>query len=228
MSACRIPRSHLSRQLRFHASVLHLRGDSIAKQPFEANGDVLIYVRPITRFISTLADPVRPQNGEIFDGLDVDAHENDGQVLFAALQAGPSVLYTLRKIEGPYAFVYYEHANRSLYWARDPLGRRSLMQSRPNVQSRPNGSTRNISLTSVAPPGQDCWSEVETSCVFSLALDSWQETQHPRLHLMQAAGQPEAQVGSLYRGYREVGLIKSIHRYTPSTCSIQQFRKRKT
>ena len=152
----------------------------------------MIYVSLVTRSRSTSADPVCRQNGEIFDGLDVDSHENDGQVLFAALQAGPSVLSTLRNIEGPYAFVYYEHATRTLYWARDPLGRRSLMQSSPD------GPTRKMSLTSVAPPGQDCWEEVETSCVFSLALDSWQETRHPRLHLREGAGQPEAQVSLLH------------------------------
>lgn len=141
--------------------------------------------------------PVRPQNGEIFDGLDVQSHgldvqshENDGQKLFSAFQAGPSILSTLRNVEGPYAFVYYEHATQTLYWGRDPLGRRSLMHWRANAPDR------NFSLTSIAPAGQDGWSEVDTSCVFSLALSSWQEARHPRLHMREAAGQPEAQVSS--------------------------------
>ena len=35
--------------LRFHASVLHLRGNILSEQPFTSNGDVFLYVRKACR-----------------------------------------------------------------------------------------------------------------------------------------------------------------------------------
>lgn len=50
-----------------------------------------------------------------------------------------------------------------LYWARDPLGRRSLLQV-----SSSDGSTL---LSSVSCAGSTvAWAEVDASCVFSLDL----------------------------------------------------------
>jgi hypothetical protein len=43
-------------EMKFHASILHMRGDSVAPQPFTTdNGDVFLF------------------NGEVFDGLEVSA-----------------------------------------------------------------------------------------------------------------------------------------------------------
>jgi hypothetical protein len=56
-------------------------------------------------------------NGEIFDGVAVDHHQNDGRVLMdnledIALQSSGQahrnlLLETMARIEGPYAFVYF-------------------------------------------------------------------------------------------------------------------------
>ncbi|KAK4050812.1 hypothetical protein OIV83_003234 [Microbotryomycetes sp. JL201] len=105
-------KSGLEWEMRFYASVLHMRGNEVTVQPFRAdNGDVFLW------------------NGEVFEGLSVAPHENDGQVLFDRIQMeGPSNFFAcLRNIEGPYAFVYYQAVHQRLYFGRDPLGRRSLL-----------------------------------------------------------------------------------------------------
>jgi asparagine synthetase B (glutamine-hydrolysing) len=112
-----------------------MRGAEMATQPFVAdNGDVFLF------------------NGEIFDGVDVGfsrsssrlfklmslirqigPEENDGRKLFdLILREGPSNFFAaIRNVEGPYAFIYYQASNHRIYFARDPLGRRSLLMHRP-------------------------------------------------------------------------------------------------
>ncbi|GJN92383.1 hypothetical protein Rhopal_005413-T1 [Rhodotorula paludigena] len=134
-------------EMRFHASVLHMRGDALTMQPFVSdNGDVLLW------------------NGEIFDGLEVSPHENDGQKLFDQIQRyGPSNFFAaIHDIEGPYAFVYYQASTQRVYFARDPLGRRSLLFHPPTPASP------YLFLASNAPgsdfPLQD-WEEVACDAV---------------------------------------------------------------
>ncbi|GAA5859461.1 hypothetical protein JCM1840_004626 [Sporobolomyces johnsonii] len=110
------PNQGFSYELRFHASILHMRGEGVTTQPFVAdNGDVLLW------------------NGEIFDGLDVAPSENDGRKLFDLIQSsGPANFFAaIRNIEGPYAFVFYQASTSRIYFARDPLGRRSLLLHPP-------------------------------------------------------------------------------------------------
>lgn len=87
-------------ELTFYGAVLHLRGDTVTRQPHvSGTGNVLLW------------------NGEIFDGIPVDLHQNDGQVLMdqlegVALQSNGKahstlLLWIMAKIEGPYAFVYF-------------------------------------------------------------------------------------------------------------------------
>ncbi|KAG0059114.1 hypothetical protein BGZ89_000695 [Linnemannia elongata] len=106
----------------FYGAVLHLRGDHVTRQPHvSSTGNVLLW------------------NGEIFDGIAVDHHENDGRVLMDQLEAistrcydGPQdhkqdFLNLMATIEGPYAFVYFHAHSQSVYFGRDCLGRRSLL-----------------------------------------------------------------------------------------------------
>ncbi|KAI0936134.1 hypothetical protein AcV5_004349 [Taiwanofungus camphoratus] len=107
---------HLS--LTFFASELRLRGDAHITQPHrDAAGNVLCW------------------NGEIFEGMDIGPDENDGAKLFSKLQDhnGPEDFHDiLGSIEGPYAIVFYHHTSQRLYFARDPLGRRSLLIHKPS------------------------------------------------------------------------------------------------
>lgn len=69
--------------------------------------------------------------------MQVGRDENDGQKLFEQIQReGPSnFLAAIRNIEGPYAFVYYQASSDRVYFARDPLGRRSLLIHKPTPES---------------------------------------------------------------------------------------------
>ncbi|KAF8924985.1 hypothetical protein BGZ58_001243 [Dissophora ornata] len=110
-----------SADLTFYGAVLHLRGDIVTRQP---------HVSPQT-------ENVLIWNGEIFDGIFIDHHQNDGQVLMGQLEGistehgsdkhSALFLGIMAKIEGPYAFVYYHSTSRTVYFGRDCLGRRSLL-----------------------------------------------------------------------------------------------------
>jgi len=152
----------------FHASVLHLRGDEVTPQPHVATDtrDVLIY------------------NGEIFDGLDVSAHENDGAKLFTLLRTSTDPLEALNDIDGPYVFVYFRASTSTLYWTRDPLGRRSLL-----VMRQANG----LLLASTAPHASTSsaeWQEVPALSALSLRLPSanFEPVEHARVYKGEQAG----------------------------------------
>ena len=101
------------------ASVLHLRGEELTRQPIEKGESVLCW------------------NGEIWGGgrLKEDAtisSVNDGEWLMEALdkcQGSESGVHSLLgEVQGPFAFVYYAHGLQRLYYGRDWMGRRSLLE----------------------------------------------------------------------------------------------------
>ena len=153
-----------------------MRGDNLTAQPFIRGGNVFLW------------------NGEVFDGLEVRSdfislprtslsslslthmlalqvspHENDGQKLFDQIQQyGPSHFFAaIRDVEGPYAFVYFEASTDRIYFARDPLGRRSLLFHLPTPDSP------SFLLASTAPGGDSLlreWTEVATDAVHCIDL----------------------------------------------------------
>ncbi|CAG8578991.1 2066_t:CDS:10 [Funneliformis mosseae] len=152
----------------FYGAVLHLRGPTVNKQPLIDNDeqDVLLW------------------NGEIFDGIEVPPGENDTKYLFAALKESYKVendkdqnneiLEILRKIEGPYAIVYWQNSKRKLWFGRDCLGRRSLLWHLPSE------GDDNFILTSVgckvsqaseASTSLPYFAEVPASGIFCLDLN---------------------------------------------------------
>ncbi|KAH9944543.1 asparagine synthase-domain-containing protein [Epithele typhae] len=104
-------------RLTFCGSELRLRGDSFVKQPHtNEDGNILCW------------------NGEVFEGLEIGEHENDGQKLFSMLAGTPTaeeICDVFAHVEGPYAFLFYHNASRTVFYGRDPLGRRSLLVHRP-------------------------------------------------------------------------------------------------
>lgn len=180
-------------ELRFHASVLHMRGPEVTEQPFESpEGDVLLW------------------NGEIFDGLAVrtfrpstDRHA-DAQRARRSAQArttgrsfltrsGGRARQTFSRRFGTsrarswlpsptqcgrpsltrphrrrYAFIYYQKVHNRIYFARDPLGRRSLLMHAP-TSSCPflvlssNGPSADFPLKE--------WEEVECDAVHCYHLN---------------------------------------------------------
>ncbi|THH16765.1 hypothetical protein EW146_g3919 [Bondarzewia mesenterica] len=139
--------------LEFFASELRLRGNAPVVQPHvdEERGDVLCW------------------NGEIFEGLDIGPDENDGVKLFSAitsLEDLDDLPRLLETIEGPYAFVYYHHASHRLFYARDPLGRRSLLINKPT----PKNPYFLLTSVSVGALEEYDLTEVSTDHIYSLDL----------------------------------------------------------
>ncbi|KAI0506475.1 asparagine synthase-domain-containing protein [Xylaria bambusicola] len=148
--------------LYFTSTVLALRGDHVAKQPLQdktPGGSVLCW------------------NGEAWriDGRPVDG--NDGEAVFSMLQSSGSsfhqtreahVLDVLRRIEGPFAFVYYDSASSQIYYGRDRLGRRSLL-------IKPSDDTNSITLSSIASVPTNGWEEVSSDGIWSINLGLYNE-----------------------------------------------------
>lgn len=139
------------------ASVLHLRGLLNVPTPQPATddkGNVLLW------------------NGEVFGGVELRDGENDTMVMLRRLGACDTkldVLTLLEQVQGPFAFVYYHHSSRSLFYGRDKLGRRSLV-----AQLFGSSSKAVVLISSVAvprPPGEEAKGgpqEIETGGIFRI------------------------------------------------------------
>ncbi|KAH7920081.1 hypothetical protein BV22DRAFT_1074525 [Leucogyrophana mollusca] len=138
--------------LDFFASELRLRGDAPVVQPHEQEGDVLCW------------------NGEVFEGMEIDEHENDGVRLFEAIRSlsnpDTDLPGLLGSIEGPYALVFYHGTSKRLYFARDPLGRRSLLVHKPS-QAHPYFLLTSVSI---GENSQYDLEELSTDCIFCLDI----------------------------------------------------------
>ncbi|KAJ6509277.1 asparagine synthase-domain-containing protein [Mycena vitilis] len=98
------------------ASELRLRGSDPVVQPHEQDRSIFCW------------------NGEIFDGMDIAREENDGVKLFqtlSTLDTMDQVANLFGSVEGPYAFA----ASERIFFARDPLGRRSLLIHKPSAKN---------------------------------------------------------------------------------------------
>lgn len=144
--------------LTFTSTVLALRGDHLAQQPFKhpENDSVLCW------------------NGEAWkiDGQAVDG--NDGEEIFARLSANSSsetelrrthTLDVLRQIQGPFAFLYYDALGKCLYYGRDRLGRRSLLVNRSEAVG-------GVAFSSVADSLVAGWKEVPADGIYSISFST--------------------------------------------------------
>ncbi|ETS86367.1 hypothetical protein PFICI_00195 [Pestalotiopsis fici W106-1] len=144
--------------LTFTSTVLALRGDHLAKQPFEhpEHGSVLCW------------------NGEAWriDGQAVEG--NDGEEIFARLAANALVedeqrrSYTidvLRQIQGPFACLYYDAPGKCLYYGRDRLGRRSLLVNHSEAVG-------GIAFSSVSDSQVADWKEVTADGIYAISLNT--------------------------------------------------------
>ncbi|KAF8746256.1 hypothetical protein AX14_000054 [Amanita brunnescens Koide BX004] len=156
----------------FVASELRLRGKTLVQQPHLKNGSVLCWNGEVSALIDhrfVCADII-----EIFDGMEISVAENDGVKLMDALSSlenPDSVPELLGHIEGPYAFTFYHTASRKLYFARDPLGRRSLLIHKPTL-------TQTFFLLASVSAGLDqsyTLEELDTEYIYCLDLTCFQE-----------------------------------------------------
>ncbi|KAK7943784.1 Asparagine synthetase domain-containing protein [Apiospora aurea] len=141
--------------LNFTSTVLALRGDHVAKQPFQHGG----------------SDSVLCWNGEAWKFEDEVVSGNDGESIFARLaqcnlgaaaeDRQAHILNTLRKIQGPFAFVFYDSVGQCLYFGRDRLGRRSLLM-------KEESDGQSLSFSSVADSPAAGWEEVQANGIYSV------------------------------------------------------------
>ncbi|KAJ2960335.1 hypothetical protein NQZ79_g4310 [Umbelopsis isabellina] len=145
-------------RMEFFGAVLHLRGVHVVQQPLvDKRQDVLCW------------------NGEIFGGIDVAADENDTQMLMRELEqineieddwSDSQVLDVLQRIEGPYSIVYWQASTSRLWFARDCLGRRSLLWHKPT------SAEDNFYLSSISSTADvGFWEEVPANGIYCIHMD---------------------------------------------------------
>jgi asparagine synthetase B (glutamine-hydrolysing) len=139
--------------LQLSGSVLHMRGSThgAIAQPLEADGDALLW------------------NGELFrcERVHVAPGVNDSRIVFeavraAAAQSVDAVVELLSSFQGPWAIVFYHAVSRRLLFARDPLGRRSLLLGL---------SDDSFQLASVSQ-GDATWTELAPRGLYALDLSA--------------------------------------------------------
>lgn len=153
----------------FSSSVLSLRGDHTAVQPFQdrTTGSILCW------------------NGEAWKIGEGAVSGNDGEVLFSLLnpkglsaakdQLSPDdarsrikhITAVFGSIRGPYAFVYYDALIGKVFFGRDCLGRRSLLGGTDPA------SFLTISSVRATTDEHDC-AEVKANGIY--VLDLWETT----------------------------------------------------
>lgn len=141
----------------FLSTVLALRGNDIVEQPLrdDTTGSVLCW------------------NGEAwsFAGQAIDG--NDSKLVFTKLLDACTgtreasmrrVIELLSVVRGPYALVFYDASHKRIYYGRDCLGRRSLLQN-----STPDGT---LVLSSVCDNASgESWAEVEADGIYVVDLE---------------------------------------------------------
>ncbi|OAA45348.1 asparagine synthetase domain containing protein 1 [Beauveria brongniartii RCEF 3172] len=145
------------------STVLALRGNHTTAQPLldQDSGSALCW------------------NGEAWRIHGQPVTGNDGEFVLSKLVAASShsqeaILDTLRAIEGPFAFVFVDKRNKSLYYGRDRLGRRSLLVKLESP----------FQLSSISDASTTGWLEVEADGCYSISLtsNSFLSTVEPSRH----------------------------------------------
>jgi len=182
--------------LTFSSSVLALRGDQIQAQPVidEATGSVFCW------------------NGEawLFNGSRLTGNDTDivSKHLFQSVPALPveeALTQVLRKIAGPYAFVFYDAKSSQLYFGRDGLGRRSLLISHGSGR----GDELTVSSVAVSTSIQEAH-EVEAPFIYCVDL------KEPQLTISVLA--PSAQPPNMNRILPESNIVPEA---TPTADAIR-------
>jgi asparagine synthetase B (glutamine-hydrolysing) len=148
------------------STVLALRGDHTVVQPVQHpdypnaflcwNGEAWKYdAEPIS---GNDSDVVFAKISSLLKAEDCQTSTSSGKVMQQALNL----------VTGPYAFVYYDSRSDTLFFGRDPLGRRSLM-----YRIDESGS---FILSTISGQQDQGWIEVEANGIYSLDLKSFQES----------------------------------------------------
>lgn len=118
-------RARCGLRLRLKASILHLRGDKMVKQPvISDNGDMLLF------------------NGQIYEFSGDLLPERTSDTLFLwnklrYLKTKQEVCSVFSNIDGPFSFIYWCNNLNSLFYGRDIFGRKSLCQVSGGAEQYP-------------------------------------------------------------------------------------------
>ncbi|XP_021014093.1 asparagine synthetase domain-containing protein 1 [Mus caroli] len=152
-SSRQLLKSAVNYQCLFSGHVLHLRGVLTIQPVEDEHGNVFLW------------------NGEVFNGVKVEAEENDTQVMFNSLSACKNeseILLLFSKVQGPWSFIYYQASSHHLWFGRDFFGRRSLLWQFSNLGKSFCLSSVGAQVSGVA----DQWQEVPASGIFQIDLNS--------------------------------------------------------
>ncbi|XP_015608503.1 asparagine synthetase domain-containing protein 1 [Cephus cinctus] len=130
----------------FVGSVLWMQGTNLISQPCtDGNGNILLW------------------NGDVFYGTLANGNTCDTLNILNTLKSTDNVLSTLRKVQGPYSFIYYQKSSKHLYFGRDFIGRHSLLV-------KMNYATDSLLLSSVANKQSKDFIEVPAIGIFIIDL----------------------------------------------------------
>eukprot|EP01031_Cornospumella_fuschlensis_P053009 gene53009-64754_t len=141
-------------------------------------------------------------NGEVFGGYEEWATDlSDTTMLSNTILAATSscgdvaeaLVSVFEKVKGPYAFIFYHAQSQTVFYGRDPIGRRSLCTY--SCKSSSSGSRGQILCVSsvcadLGVEGEGVWEEVEIGGIYSLpagptALSS--SANMPQFHALPAS-----------------------------------------
>ncbi|CAD0107281.1 unnamed protein product, partial [Aureobasidium uvarum] len=148
------------------STVLALRGDHTVVQPVQHSDYPSAFLCWNGEAWKHATEPINGNDSElVFADISslLKAEDSDTSASSAKLMQ-----HAMSLITGPYAFVYYDPRSDTLFFGRDPLGRRSLM-------SRVDESGNFILSTISGQPDQG-WEEVEADGIYSLNLKAFHES----------------------------------------------------
>lgn len=162
---------HTSGSFSFVSSVLALRGKSLVAQPLQdpISGSVLCWNGEAWKLDNKLIE----QNDArvVFDVLLKTVGSDDSSpVSDGGRDVDEAVAQVFSRVSGPYAFIFYHATNRSVYYGRDFLGRRSLLRS---------GEGGSITISSVCGgfPARH-WAEVEANGIYVIRFSGNSSSKH--------------------------------------------------
>ncbi|OOF95732.1 hypothetical protein ASPCADRAFT_207071 [Aspergillus carbonarius ITEM 5010] len=117
-------------RLTFVSTVLSMRGDCLVPQPLvdATTQSVLCFNGDAWKIAG---EPIQGNDAELIFKLLLQAVNSDSNINSLAdsrTSAVQGVLDVISSISGPFAFVFYDAVNSRLFFTRDSLGRRSLLQ----------------------------------------------------------------------------------------------------
>lgn len=162
--------------MNFTATVLSLRGGLIVEQPLEdpQSGSIFCWNGEAWKLNGTPIvgnDAVVIMNSLVEAvGSHISSSTKDRALDGATTQA---VMGVMSSISGPFAFLFFDAQSQIIFYGRDSLGRRSLLQNKAT-----DGS---LLLSSISQStGTDEWTEVEAGRIYRVHLgDSLPTTNDP-------------------------------------------------